>query len=154
MAEYYIYDIQNDEIGYVFNGLIQEPFFSPDGEKVAFIYNRNLYIKFLKTNIIKQITFTGSENVLNGLADWVYEEEFGLVRAFDWDKDSNNLAYIVFDETNVPKYSMKIFGNNLYPFEYNFKYPKAGEINSSLDLKIYNLESEKTNSIDLSINTK
>ena len=76
-----------------------------------------------------------------------------MVRAFDWNKDSDNLAYIVFDETNVPQYSMQIFGNNLYPFQYNFKYPKAGEINSSLDLKIYNLASEKTNSVDLSINT-
>ena len=152
LAEYYIYDIQNDEVNYVFNGLIQEPFFSPDGEKVAFIYNRNLYIKFLKNNVIKQITFSGSENILNGIADWVYEEEFGMVRAFDWDKDSNNLAYIVFDETDVPEYSMKIFGNNLYPFQYNFKYPKAGEINSRLDLKIYNLENEKTNSVDLNKN--
>ncbi|MFL2604375.1 MAG: S9 family peptidase [Flavobacteriaceae bacterium] len=152
LAEYYIYDTQNDEISYVFNGLIQEPFFSPDGEKVAFIYNRNLYIKFLKNNVIKQITFTGSENILNAIADWVYEEEFGMVRAFDWDKDSNNLAYVVFDETNVPEYSMKIFGNNLYPFQYNFKYPKAGEVNSSLDLKIYNLESDKSNRVDFSKN--
>ena len=152
LAEYYIYDIALDEINYVFNGLIQEPFFSPDGEKVAFVYNRNLYIKFLKSNVIKQVTVSGNENIINGIADWVYEEEFGLVRAFDWDKESNNLAFIVFDETNVPKYSMKIFGNNLYPFEYSFKYPKAGEINSSLNLKIYNLESEKISSIDLSKN--
>ena len=152
LAEYYTYDVISDEINYVFNGLIQEPFFSPDGEKVAFVYNRNLYVKFLKKNVIKQVTVSGSENIINGIADWVYEEEFGLVRAFDWDKDSNNLAFIVFDETDVPKYSMKIFGNNLYPFEYSFKYPKAGEINSSLNLKIYNLESEKTSSIDLSIN--
>ena len=151
LAEYYIYNILNDEINYVFNDLIQEPFFSPDGEKVAFIYNRNIYIKFLKKNIIKQITFTGNENIINGLADWVYEEEFGLVRAFDWDKESNNIAFIVFDETNVPEYSMKIFGNNLYPFQYNFKYPKAGENNSSLDLKIYNLENEKISPIDLNI---
>ena len=152
LAEYYTYDVISDEINYVFNGLIQEPFFSPDGEKVAFVYNRNLYVKFLKKNVIKQVTVSGSENIINGIADWVYEEEFGLVRAFDWDKDSNNLAFIVFDETDVPKYSMKIFGNNLYPFEYSFKYPKAGEINSSLNLKIYNLESQKTSSIDLSIN--
>ena len=152
LAEYYTYDVISDEINYVFNGLIQEPFFSPDGEKVAFVYNRNLYVKFLKKNVIKQVTVSGSENIINGIADWVYEEEFGLVRAFDWDKDSNNLAFIVFDETDVPKYSMKIFGNNLYPFEYSFKYPKAGAINSSLNLKIYNLESEKTSSIDLSIN--
>ena len=150
LAEYYIYDIQNDEVNYIFNGLIQEPFFSPDGEKVAFVYNRNLYIKFLKNNVIRQITFSGNENILNGVADWVYEEEFALVRAFDWDRGSNNIAYIVFDETNVPQYSMKIFGNSLYPYEYKFKYPKAGETNSSLDLKIYNLESERTNSIDLS----
>ena len=153
LAEYYIYDIQNDQINYIFNGLIQEPFISPDAEKVAFVYNRNLYIKFLKTNVVKQITFTGSENILNGIADWVYEEEFGLVRAFDWDKDSNNLAFIVFDETNVPQYSMKIFGNNLYPFQYNFKYPKAGEINSNVDLKIYNLSSDKINSIGLKRNS-
>ena len=151
LAEYYIYSIPNDQINYVFNDLIQEPFFSPDGEKVAFIYNRNIYIKFLNKNIIKQITFTGNENIINGLADWVYEEEFGLVRAFDWDKDSNNLAFIVFDETNVPEYSMKIFGNNLYPFQYNFKYPKAGQNNSCLDLKIYNLENEKISTIDLNI---
>ncbi len=152
LAEYYIYDTENDEINYIFNGLIQEPFFSPDGEKVAFVYNRNLYIKLLKNNVVKQITFAGSENILNGIADWVYEEEFGMVRAFDWDKDSNNLAYVVFDETNVPEYSMKIFGNNLYPFQYNFKYPKAGEVNSNLELKIYNLENEKTNSVDLNKN--
>jgi len=152
LAEYYIYDSQNGEVNYVFNGLIQEPFFSPDGEKVAFIYNRNLYIKFLKNNVIKQITFSGSENILNGIADWVYEEEFGLVRAFEWDQSSNNIAYIVFDQTNVPEYSMKIFGNNLYPFQYNFKYPKAGEMNSSLDLKIYNLELDKSNRIDFSKN--
>ena len=87
LAEYYIYDIALDEINYVFNGLIQEPFFSPDGEKVAFVYNRNLYIKFLKTNVIKQVTVSGNENIINGIADWVYEEEFGLVRAFDWDKE-------------------------------------------------------------------
>ena len=152
LAEYYIYDIQNDQISYVFNGLIQEPFFSPDGEKLAFIYNRNLYIKFLKDNVIKQITFTGNENILNGIADWVYEEEFALVRAFDWDKDSDKIAYIVFDETNVPKYSMKIFGSSLYPYEYEYKYPKAGETNSSLNLKIYNLDTERTNSVDLSKN--
>lgn len=152
LAEYYIYDIQNDEISYLFNGLIQEPSFSPDGEKVAFVYNRNLYIKFLKENVIKQITFSGNENILNGIADWVYEEEFALVRAFDWDKDSDNIAYIVFDQTNVPHYSMKIFGSSLYPYEYKFKYPKAGEINSSLNLKIYNLGSERTNSIHLSEN--
>ena len=149
LAEYYIYDTHNEQINYIFNGLIQEPLISPDGEKVAFVYNRNLYVKFLKTNVVKQITFTGSDNILNGIADWVYEEEFGLVRAFDWDKDSNNLAFIVFDETNVPQYSMKIFGNNLYPFQYNFKYPKAGENNSIVDLKIYNLTSDKINSIDL-----
>ena len=149
LAEYYIYDTHNDQINYIFNGLIQEPLISPDGEKVAFVYNRNLYVKFLKTNVVKKITFTGSDNILNGIADWVYEEEFGLVRAFDWDKDSNNLAFIVFDETNVPQYSMKIFGNNLYPFQYNFKYPKAGENNSIVDLKIYNLTSDKINSIGL-----
>ena len=149
LAEYYIYDTHNDQINYIFNGLIQEPLISPDGEKVAFVYNRNLYVKFLKTNVVKQITFTGSDNILNGIADWVYEEEFGLVRAFDWDKDSNNLAFIVFDETNVPQYSMKFFGNNLYPFQYNFKYPKAGENNSIVDLKIYNLTSDKINSIGL-----
>ena len=149
LAEYYIYDIQKDEISYLFNGLIQEPFFSPDGEKIAFVYNRNLYIKYLKDNVIKQITFTGDENTLNGIADWVYEEEFALVRAFDWDNDSENIAYIVFDETNVPQYSMKIFGSSLYPYEYKFKYPKAGENNSNLNLKIYNLESERTNSVHL-----
>ena len=75
-----------------------------------------------------------SSYLLNGITDWVYEEEFGFVRAFDWSKDSNNIVYMRFDESNVPIFSMDIYGNQTYPFPYMFRYPKAGEENSKIDL--------------------
>ena len=149
LAHYYVYDLATKKANLLFGEKVQEPRFSPDGSKVAFVYGRNLYVKNIIDNTIVQVTADGSENIINGLTDWVNEEEFGLVRAYDWNADSNALAYIRFDETAVPTFSMDVYGTNLYPFPYTFKYPKAGETNATVSLHHYDLNSGTTQTIDL-----
>ena len=149
---YYVYEIKSKKINKVFVDKIQEPLFSPNGKKVAFIYRRNIYIKDLLNNKTEKITNDGSYQILNGISDWVYEEEFGFVRAFDWSPDSNNIAYIKFDESEVPIFSMDIYGSALYQFPYMFRYPKAGEKNSIVNIKLYNIKSKKTVKIEFEDN--
>lgn len=149
LAYYYVYDLDAKKTSLLFGEKVQEPRFSPDGTKVAFVYGRNIYIKDLKANTIQQVTTDGSENIINGLTDWVNEEEFGLVRAYDWNADSNALAYIRFDETAVPTFSMDVYGASLYPFPYTFKYPKAGETNATVSLHHYDLVKGNTHQIAL-----
>ena len=146
-AKYFVYDRTTNKTSLLFGSKIQEPKFSPDGSKVAFVFERNLYVKDLGVNSIKQITSDGSEHIINGLSDWVYEEEFGFVRAFDWNADGSALAFMQFDETLVPTYSMDVIGDNLYPFPYTFKYPKAGETNSVVGLYLYSLADKNVTSI-------
>ena len=146
-AKYFIYDRETHKTSLLFGSKVQEPKFSPDGSKVAFVFERNLYIKDLVVNSIEQITSDGSEHIINGLSDWVYEEEFGFVRAFDWNADGSALAFMQFDETLVPTYSMDVIGDDLYPYPYIFKYPKAGEINSIVRLFLYSLADKNVTSI-------
>ncbi len=147
-AIYWIYDIKNNSLEKLFDQKVQEPLFSPDGSKVAYVYRRNLFIKNLELNIVKQITYDGDYQTINGITDWVYEEEFGFVRAFDWSQDSNQIVYMRFDESNVPIFSMDVYGNQTYPFPYMFRYPKAGEENSKIELIIYNTSSQTKETID------
>jgi len=129
---------------------IQEPTFSPDSKKVAYAKNNNLYIKDLTTNKVIQVTNDGKYNhIINGTTDWVYEEEFGFVKAFEWSTDSKNLAFLRFDETNVREFSMSVTGRELYPSSHDFKYPKAGEDNAIVSLHMYNLSSATSKKIDL-----
>jgi dipeptidyl-peptidase 4 len=79
----------------------------------------------------------------------VYEEEFGFVRAFDWNSSSTHLAYIKFDETDVPEFSMDVYGKELYPSQEVFKYPKAGEKNAEISLHIYEVATTTTQNINL-----
>ncbi|MEW4923726.1 S9 family peptidase [Algibacter sp. 2305UL17-15] len=144
LGNYYIYDVHDASLTLISEEKIQEPTFSPDGKKIAFAFNNNLYVKDLTSNEINQITFDGEKNkIINGITDWVYEEEFAFVRAFEWNADSNKIAFIKFDETNVPEFSMDIYGQGLYQTQQVFKYPKAGEPNSLVSLHIYNLENDK-----------
>ncbi len=148
-AAYYVFDRATKKVDFLFGGKVQQARFSPDGSKVAFVYQRDLYIKDLKANTIAQITKDGSEHIINGLTDWVYEEEFGFVRAFDWNAASSAIAFLRFDETNVPEFSMDIYGQDLYQFPYTFKYPKAGEENAKVSLHLYDLERQKLSQINL-----
>ncbi|WP_299361657.1 S9 family peptidase [Winogradskyella sp.] len=148
LGEYYVYDIENKKLTKVSDDLVQEPTLSPDGAKIAYGFENNLYVKDLSSGKVKQVTFDGEKNsIINGITDWVYEEEFSFVRAFDWNADSNLIAFIRFDETNVPEFSMDVFGSGLYQTQQAFKYPKAGEANSEVSLHLYDLNSEKLQEI-------
>ncbi len=147
---YYVYDTATKNLQQISEHKIQEPTFSPDGNKVAFMFDNNLYIKDLINNGTLQITSDGEKNkIINGITDWVYEEEFAFVRAFEWNKNSNKLAYLRFDETEVPEFSMDMYGTDLYPTQHVFKYPKAGEKNALVSLHIFNTESKKSNQVNL-----
>jgi dipeptidyl-peptidase 4 len=147
---FYVYDIVSKTLKLIDSAKIQEPSFSPDSKKVAYGKNNNIFIKNLETSEVTQVTFDGKKNnIINGICDWVYEEEFGFVRAFEWSKDSKNIAFLRFDETEVPTFSMDITGKELYPTQQVFKYPKAGEKNAIVTLQIYNVETTTTTKIDV-----
>ncbi|EIA09635.1 S9 family peptidase [Flavobacterium frigoris] len=149
-ADYYLYNTTNKELTKLFDFQVQEPTFSPDGKKIAYAKENNLYVYDLKTKKSTQITTDGKKNtVINGITDWVYEEEFAFVKAFDWSADSQKLAYIRFDESQVPEFSMSKFGKSLYPTIETFKYPKAGEKNSLVSLHIYDVAAAATKKVNL-----
>ncbi len=150
-ADYYLYDIAKKELIKLFEFQIQEATFSPDGKKIAFARDNNLFLYDIATKKTVQITNDGRKNaIINGICDWVYEEEFEFVRAFDWSKDSKKIAYIRFDETEVPEFTMNIYAQQLYPANQTFKYPKAGEKNSAVSLHIYNVDANATKTVNLS----
>jgi dipeptidyl-peptidase 4 len=150
-ADYYLYTIATKELTKLFDFKVQEPIFSPDGKKIAFAKENNLFIYDLAFKKTTQITTDGKKNaIINGITDWVCEEEFAFVRAFDWSADSKKLAFIRFDESQVPEFSMSIFKKDLYPTIETFKYPKAGEKNALVSLHLYNVDSGAKKDIDLS----
>jgi dipeptidyl-peptidase-4 len=149
-ADYFLYNIETKELNKVLEQ-VQEPTFSPDGKKIAYAKGNNLFIYDIASQSNTQITTDGSKNtIINGITDWVYEEEFAFVRAFDWSKDSKKIAFIRFDESQVPEFSMSIFKKDLYPKTETFKYPKAGEKNSLVTLHLYNVDTKSTKKVDLS----
>lgn len=130
-------------------GKQQEAVFSPDGQKIAFVRENNLFYVDIKNEAEMQVTPDGIYNhIINGHTDWVYEEEFGFTRAFDWSPKSDQIAYLKFDESNVSEFTMTIWGA-LYPTQQTFKYPKAGERNSIVSACVYNLEAKTHTNIDL-----
>ena len=150
LGVFYVYDLSSKTLQLIDADKIQEPTFSPDSKKVAYAKNNNIYIKNLETNTVTQVTADGLKNsIINGICDWVYEEEFAFVKAFEWSNDSENLAFLRFDETEVPTFSMDITGNGLYPTQQVFKYPKAGEKNAVVTLHMYTISSKSTSAIDL-----
>ena len=151
LGNYYVYDIYLEKLNLISEHKIQEPTFSPDGTKVAYGLNNNLYVKDLISGDTKQITFDGEKNrIINGITDWVYEEEFAFVRAFEWNASSDRIAFIRFDETEVPEFSMDVYGTDLYQTQNVFKYPKAGEKNAIVSLHFYDLNTDKTATVPLS----
>jgi dipeptidyl-peptidase-4 len=150
LGVFYVYDIASKTLQLIDEDKIQEPTFSPDSKKVAYSKNNNIFLKNLETNELTQVTFDGKKNnIINGICDWVYEEEFSFVKAFEWSKDSKNIAFLRFDESEVPTFSMDVTGKSLYPSQLVFKYPKAGEKNSVVTLKLYQVDSKNTSDIDL-----
>ena len=145
---YYVYNIHTDKLKMLHKDKLMHATFSPDGEKVAYVRENNLYIYDINKQTEVQITKDGNRNnIINGASDWVYEEEFGLVRAFEWSPDNRKIAYYKFDETHVKEFSMDVFNQNLYPSQEVFKYPKAGEANSTVGIYTYDLGDNKSSYI-------
>ena len=152
LGKYHVVNLsKNGKITALNNGnWVQEPKFSPDGRFVAFISGNNLYYQDLGSEKITQITFDGEKNkIINGLADWVYEEEFGHADMYQWTKNSESLVFVKFDESQVKEMNMQVFNGNLYPQDFRFKYPKAGEENSKVSVYAYDLKLNKSTQINL-----
>lgn len=144
LGTFYVYDIATKSLDLIGTD-IQEPTFSPDSKKVAYAKANNLFIKDFSNNTVIQITSNGKKNeIINGITDWVYEEEFAFVKAFEWNADGTNLAFLRFDESKVKTFSMDVYGKGKYPSQHVFKYPKAGEENAKVSLHIFSLNSGKT----------
>lgn len=149
-AYYFVYDIVAKKLQRFTDKAIQEPTFSPDGNSVAYAFENNLYLTNLISGVTTQITKDGKKNaIINGITDWVYEEEFSFVKAFDWNADGTKIAFIRFDETNVPEFSMDIYNEGLYPTQNVFKYPKAGEKNAEVSLHIFDVKTNNVSTINL-----
>ncbi|KJD31398.1 peptidase S9 [Tamlana nanhaiensis] len=148
LGKYFVYDVKTKTVQAVADFKIQEPTFSPNGKFVAYGHENNLFYKNLETGEVIQMTTDGKKNeIINGITDWVYEEEFSFVRAFDWNADSNKIAFIRFDETNVPEFSMDVYGSALYQTQQVFKYPKAGEANAVVSLHVFDFETGTTQEV-------
>uniref|UniRef100_UPI0032170A9E S9 family peptidase n=1 Tax=uncultured Draconibacterium sp. TaxID=1573823 RepID=UPI0032170A9E len=162
-AEYYVWNSVTEELSQLSDkGAQQLATFSPDGNRVAYVRNNNIFIKNLNFGSTSQVTADGKFNeIINGMPDWVYEEEFGYNKAFWWSPDSKFLAFVRFDEKEVPEFSMPMYAgarpeyksNKLYPGEYTFKYPKAGETNSTVQVLSYEIKSKATIKVDIGEDT-
>ena len=148
-ADYFLYNIATKELNKILEQ-VQEPTFSPDGKKIAFAKENNLFVYDVASKKTIQITKDGLKNsIINGITDWVYEEEFAFVRAFDWSADSKKIGFIRFDESEVPEFTMNVFKKDLYPTNETFKYPKAGEKNAEVSLHIYDVSNQNIKDINL-----
>jgi dipeptidyl-peptidase 4 len=150
-AEYFIYDLKTKTLRQLSSkGKQSYATFSPQGDKVAFVRDNNLFYVDLASEKEIQVTNDGKFNhIINGSTDWVYEEEFVFTQAFFWSPDGNTLAYYRFDESAVKEYNLQRWKKGqLYPEDYRFKYPKAGEANSTIEIWFYDLVSGKKTKAD------
>ena len=139
----YLHDIIAKKTIKLDNEKIMHATFSPDGSKIAFVKNNNLYLYDIPTHSSRAITTDGKWNfIINGNCDWVYEEEFEFTRAYQWSPKGTYIAYYRFDETNVKEYEFTQFDNS-YNKQYSYKYPKAGEENSKVEIHIYDIAHNK-----------
>ncbi len=153
-SNFYIWDIEAKKLTALSkNGKQRLARFSPLNDKIAFVRDNNLFVYDLKSGAEEQITTDGKDrHIINGTTDWVYEEEFGFTRAFFWSPDGHRIAYYRFDESNVKEFQFAMYGE-LYPEQYKYKYPKAGEDNSLVEVFIYELESGTKTPVDLGSET-
>ncbi|MBT8328024.1 MAG: S9 family peptidase [Bacteroidia bacterium] len=148
--EFVVFDIANKmQIGNTKRGKVRYPRLNPTGDKVAYVQDNNLYVLDLIKAKTKKITKDGEYNkIINGGVDWVYEEEFSMSRGFEWNVDGTKIAFYKFDESEVKEWVMPIYGD-LYPEQYKFKYPKAGEANSVVKVFVADAKSGKCKEVAL-----
>jgi dipeptidyl-peptidase-4 len=146
---FYIWDSKAKTLEKLSTGKQRLAEFSPDGNYIAFVRDNNLFVKDLTTKKETAVTTDGEFNhIINGTCDWVYEEEFGFTKGFHWSADSKKIAFYKFDESRVKEYTLTFYGD-LYPRLYTYKYPKAGEDNSIVNIYVYHLDNDKTVKMDV-----
>jgi dipeptidyl-peptidase 4 len=128
--------------------------FSPSSDRVAYVRENDLWVEHLTTGVVTRITDNGRKNhIINGMSDWVYEEEFAFTQAFQWSPDGKHIAYYEFNEEQVPEFTMMHYGDLLYPEKVTFKYPKAGEANSIVNIYIADTETGRKSKVDIGTET-
>ncbi|MEN9548469.1 MAG: hypothetical protein RIR12_1060 [Bacteroidota bacterium] len=138
-AHTYVYDFASSKLHKLDTAKLLHASFSPDGTKVAYVKDNNLYVFDYATKKTKAITTDGKWNkIINGNCDWVYEEEFSFTQAYQWSPKGNYIAYYRFDESKVKEYQFTSFDDK-YNTQYTYKYPKAGDANSVVDIYVYNV---------------
>ena len=150
----YDYDVRRNYVKPISDAAGKQmiPTFSPDGRMCAFVRDNNIWIRKFDYDTEVQVTKDGELNkILNGITDWVYEEEFSVTNLMAWSPDSEYLAYVRFDESEVPEYSMQMYGDGYYPSYYKFKYPKAGEKNSKVSLHAYCVQTRDTKTLKVPV---
>jgi len=145
-ANYYVFDRNTKSVAPVFTeGKHLYASFSPASDKVAFVFENNMYYKDLASGKVVQVSNDGKFNhIINGSADWVYEEEFSMSKSFAWSPDGQKIAFLRFDESQVKEFTMTLYNNGPYPEYETFKYPKVGEKNATVSVHIFDLNTGKT----------
>lgn len=152
---YYIWNRKNKTIQYIGNKdeKLMYGNLSPDEKKVSYVSKNNLFIQDIESGNTTQLTNDGKENeIINGATDWVYEEEFSFDMGYTWSPDAKKIAYYKFNESEVKEFSFDEYGT-LYPHEYKFKYPKAGEKNSVVTIHIFDTQTGKTITVNTGAET-
>lgn len=147
----YVYDLRSKKLTRVSAKPVLHATLSPDGDRVAYVLDNNLFVRNLVTGLVTQVTSDGKHNfIINGNCDWVYEEEFGFTTAFQWSPAGDRIAYYRFDETGVPEYTIPFYTDtSSYPTLYTYKYPKAGEPNSVVSIHVFDLATGKKTTMDV-----
>ncbi|MDR1632312.1 MAG: S9 family peptidase [Dysgonamonadaceae bacterium] len=151
-ANIYDYDVRRNFLKPLSDtpGKLQIPLFSPDGRMCAFVRDNNIWLKKFDYDTESQVTKDGEQGkILNGVTDWVYEEEFATTSLMTWSTDSKFLAFVKSDESKVPVYRFQLFDGSLYPDFYEYKYPKPGENNSVVGAYVYNVDTKDTKKMNI-----
>lgn len=151
-ANYYYHDVRRNLVRKLSENTSKQmiPTFSPDGKMLAYVIDNNIWISKFDFDTESQVTKDGQLNkVINGATDWVYEEEFAVTKLMEFSPDNTLLAYVKTNETDVKEFSFQLFENNLYPSSYTYKYPKAGEKNSTVAAHVYDIDAQTTRKMDV-----
>ena len=151
-ANYYYHDVRRNLVRKLTENLSKQmvPTFSPDSKMLAYVIDNNIWLTKFDFDTESQVTKDGDlNNIINGITDWVYEEEFAVTKLMEFSPDNNLLAVVKTNESDVKEFSFQLFNSSLYPESYSYKYPKAGEKNSTVATYIYDIGAQTTRRMDV-----